>query len=571
MPNGPLPNVALPSASDTTVGHGTLLVNNSPIWYWFQKFGSEPDVPLGSGTTQDVVPGDAIRAGSGGDGAVTFESEGIKIHVWGDSGARLCREGMAPPDAPLRKRLRLDSGLVNVKVETDRKLSVDILTDWATITSTGTQFAVYEAPGTSTTTVTVAEGTVRVEGGGESVAVPQGMVTSITRGHFPDPPRQATPDDTASLKALTNGALSDTDIVGPIAQTPTPGTDKTPTVTAQPVPQQLRSDFPYGILVGERSNAPLANAAHFRVMAATLSWSNTEPNRGQFRFEEHDKFGQIAANDLTNLVDAATKNNLKLAVRLIDPPAWAGGSPSHVQPGDLREYVAHLVTYAGPALAYFELFNELNLGFEWGGAPDPAAYARLTAAAHEGIRSADPSARIPLVSAGPAQRTGGHGDPMEDVDWLAVFLDAGGKTSVDAIGTRAYLGNFDPEADPSSCVPLCFREIEQFRMLAQQHGATQDFYITEFGALETTPNDLGDFNWMKLAPDQRAANLVKALHMANANYPWVRGATVFNLDAATLQGASASTAPYWFGLLNSDRSTRLAYDRIRQAREAGQL
>src|SRR4029453_3587532 len=146
---------------------------------------------------------------------------------------------------------------------------------------------------------------------------------------------------------------------------------------------------------------------------------------------------------------------------LIDPPDWAGGSPARVSPADLEDYAYHVVRYAQGALAYFELFNEQNLQSEWGGPPDPAAYARLMAAAYRGAKRADPA--IPVVNGGPAQRTGGRGGrPGEcgggglgDVEWLAGFLRAGGAGSIDALGVHAYLGSFDPSAD-AACTPLCF-------------------------------------------------------------------------------------------------------------------
>jgi hypothetical protein len=273
------------------------------------------------------------------------------------------------------------------------------------------------------------------------------------------------------------------------------------------------------------------------------------------------------ANDVTNVVNAASSNGMKLGFRLIDPPAWAGGSPARVNPADLEDYVFHVVRYAHASMAYFELFNEQNLAFEWGGQPDPAAYARLIAGAYRGAKRADPS--IAVINAGPSQRTGGRGGSIEDVDWLDVFLRAGGASSVDALGVHAYLGNFDPATD-ASCLPLCFRQVEQFRAVMDRHGDGQPMYITEFGALENSGSQLGQFDWMKLPADQRAAYLLKALRMANASYPWLMGATVFNLDYAAT-GRPPSSEQYWFSLLNSDKSPRQAYARIQQARASGEL
>ncbi|HET6315536.1 MAG TPA: hypothetical protein VFG86_03690, partial [Chloroflexota bacterium] len=261
-------------------------------------------------------------------------------------------------------------------------------------------------------------------------------------------------------------------------------------------PAELRSDFPYGVLLADIGNAPRASEAGFRVMATTVSWRRTQPTRGAYPFEQTDQWGQTAPNDITNLITAASRNNMKFGFRLIDPPDWAGGSPTRVEPADLEEYVYHVVRYAHDALAYFELFNEQNLPFEWGAPPDPAGYARLMAAAYRGAARADPS--LPVISAGPSQRTGGRGGSMEDVDWLDGFVRAGGAGSITALGVHAYLGSFDPSTDPS-CAPLCFRQVEEYRAVLELNSTAQlPLYITEFGTLNDTSVDLGQFNWMKL-------------------------------------------------------------------------
>jgi hypothetical protein len=319
------------------------------------------------------------------------------------------------------------------------------------------------------------------------------------------------------------------------------------------------------VLLADLGDAPRAQAAGFRVMASTVSWSRTEPGRGQYPFEQLDQYGRTAANDVTNLITAASSNGLKFGFRLIDPPAWAGGAPARVNPADLEDYAFHVVRYAHGSLAYFELFNEQNLPAEWGGPPDPAAYARLIAAAARGVKRADPS--IPVINAGPSQRTGGRGGSLEDIDWLDGFLQAGGASSVDALGVHAYLGNFDPATDPS-CQPLCFRQVEAFRAVMDRHGDSQPMYITEFGALETTSIGLGQYDWMKLAADQRADYLARALQMA-ASYPWMQGATLFNLDYAASRPPTSEQ--YWFSLLDPSKAGRPAYDRISQARATGDL
>jgi polysaccharide biosynthesis protein PslG len=328
------------------------------------------------------------------------------------------------------------------------------------------------------------------------------------------------------------------------------------------------SPFTYGTILTSLDDAHLARDGGFNVMSAYVAWSSVEPARGRYIFEQHDQWGQTSANDLTNVINAAQANGLKVGLRLDSPPAWAGGAVYKLDPADVEDYVYHAVRYASGTLAYVEVFNEMNLPLEWGTSPvDPAAYGRILAGAYRGAHRADPN--VVVVSAAPSQRTGGLGGTMEDVDWLNGLYDAGGAASFDALGVHAYIGNQDPTTDPS-CTPMCFRDLELYRAVMQQHGdSSKRGLITEFGALEQTSVDLGDYAWMELPSDVRAQYLVQALHLASTQYSWLMGATVFNLDYASYL-PTTSERP-WFSLLNPDKSPRAAYTMIQQARATGYL
>src|SRR5712691_10032421 len=331
-----------------------------------------------------------------------------------------------------------------------------------------------------------------------------------------------------------------------------------------------RANFAYGTILTALENAPVARDGGFTLLSAYVAWRAVEPSRGQYIFEQHDQWGRTAANDLTNVLDAARANGLKVGLRLDGPPDWAGSAVYKLDPADIEDYVYHAVRHAAGTIAYVEVFNEMNLPLEWGTSPvDPAAYPRILAAAFRGAHRADPN--VTVVSAAPSQRTGGLGGTMEDVDWLNALYDAGGAASFDALGMHAYLGNFDPATDPS-CSPMCFRDIELYRAVMEQRGDTaKRGVITEFGALEQTPADLGQYAWMELPTQSRADYLVEALHMASTQYTWLMGATLFNLDYASIPNLPSTSERGWFCLLNADRTPRAAYTKIQQARTAGYL
>jgi hypothetical protein len=337
---------------------------------------------------------------------------------------------------------------------------------------------------------------------------------------------------------------------------------------AEGVATPPRTGFLYGTILNALEHAPLAHTAGFTTMSAYVSWRVLEPTRGTYVFEQSDQWGRTHANDLTNVIEAARSNGMRVGLRLDDAPAWAGGAVYKLDPADVEDYVYHVVRYAKGSIAYVEVFNEMNLPLEWGTTPvDPAAYAHILAGAYRGAKRADPN--VTVVSAAPSQRTGGLGGTMEDVDWLEGLYAAGGSASFDALGMHAYIGNQDPTADPS-CTPMCFRDIELYRTVMQNHGDTaKRALITEFGSLEQTTVDLGPYAWMELASQPRADYLVQALHLASTQYTWLMGATVFNLDYATNQPQSSER--YWFSLLNTDQSPRPAYSAIQSARATGYL
>jgi len=337
---------------------------------------------------------------------------------------------------------------------------------------------------------------------------------------------------------------------------------------AQEQPAPPRPPFGYGVILNSLPEAALARAGGFTWMSAFVAWREIEPTRGQFIFEQKDKWDKTAQNDLTNVIEAARSNGLKVGLRLDAPPEWAGTKAYRLDPADLEDYVYHVVRYARGSLAYVEVFNEMNLPIEWGTTPvDPAAYARLLAGAYRGAKRADPG--VLVVSAAPSQRTGGLGGTMEDVDWLNGFYDAGGAAYFDALGMHAYLGNFPPEADPS-CLPMCFRTIDLYRDVMVAHGdSAKRAVITEFGTLEQAPVDLGQYAWMQLPSETRADYTVQAFRLASVEYPWLLGATLFNLDYAATTPPTSERS--WFSLLNADRSPRLAYTRLQSARAGGYL
>ena len=124
-----------------------------------------------------------------------------------------------------------------------------------------------------------------------------------------------------------------------------------------------------------------------------------------------------------------------------------------------------MASYAKGTVVGYEILNEPNLPFEWGGPPDPAGYTAFLKAAYRGVKSGDPGAII--IGGGPSPNTGGFGGTIEDTDFLNGMYAAGAKGYMDALGVHNYGGNTEPERDPGDC-GICFRRAELYRSLMVQ-------------------------------------------------------------------------------------------------------
>ena len=336
-------------------------------------------------------------------------------------------------------------------------------------------------------------------------------------------------------------------------------------LTPPPAPATAERPFVYGVTIADTSAAPghgfdMARKAGFTHAYVVLDWQSVMPSRGSFAWDAG------RANDLDNFLNAARAHGMRLIVRLGKPAAWAG-TPAALNPADMETFAAGVAARARGIATAYEVLNEPNLAYEWGGRPDPARYTQLIAAARRGIKRSDADALV--VSAGLAPHTGNAPGTIEDVDFLRGMYAAGARGAFDVLGIHPYGGNTPPESDPSGC-GICFRRAEQYRRVMEENGdAATSAWVTEFGYLHTTTLDLGQYNWLKLGPEQQAAHLAGAFRYGYDNWPWLTGMVAFNMDFATVPWNSPTLGAYWFGMLNPDRSPRPVYGALRDLPKRG--
>ena len=331
---------------------------------------------------------------------------------------------------------------------------------------------------------------------------------------------------------------------------------------AEPPPARAAPEFGFGVIVDttDPRSMRMAREAGFTHAKMVIQWPRLEAWPGAFAWRETPE------NDLDNVMKAARAEEMGLVVRVDGVPDWAGGSPAGASTEAVAAFYEAMAAHGRGVIVGYEILNEPNLPFEWGGPPDPAGYAAFLKAAYRGVKKSDPDAIV--IGGGVSPRTGGYGGTMEDVDFLRGMYAAGARGSMDALSVHNYGGNYEPEHDPEDC-SICFRRAEVYRQIMVEAGDEQtSVWATEFGWLLDPGHDMGQYDWMKVSAEQQAEYIVRSFRYGRANWPWLGGLLLSNLDA--------STSPYhtahqdglpWFAILNDDYSPRPAYGAFKAWRE----
>ncbi len=202
----------------------------------------------------------------------------------------------------------------------------------------------------------------------------------------------------------------------------------------------------------------------------------------------------------------------------------------------------------------FEIGNEPNLSGpgQYNGPVNPKLYADQLCAAYDAVKRTDPN--FIVVSAGLAP-TGGLPDQTQAMDALTFLRQmleeiranpisggsAGGCFDVLAYHNYGFRTGYatDPR-DPACPADMCFRGVEDVWAVMQSYGAYKRIWSTETGWMrDFVAGGCGSASWAPLfagfpvSNQAQATNLVGAFQYARANWPWLGGIFVFNLDFNT--------------------------------------
>ena len=210
----------------------------------------------------------------------------------------------------------------------------------------------------------------------------------------------------------------------------------------------------------------------------------------------------------------------------------------------------------------FEIGNEPNLDASYGWAAPPVAadYTAALCAAYEEIKAVSPDYSVISAGLAPTGRVQGNwqGHPghngayQDEREFLKEMLTAGAGNCLDAVGYHPYGFSADydvapdvPASDPArNCSNgFCFRGAEKIYEIMQSDGlGDKQVWATEFGWIVRPPDPCmslpeyqpGARGWQLVTEQKQADNLVGAFQYADANWPWMGGLFVFNLDFNTV-------------------------------------
>lgn len=257
-----------------------------------------------------------------------------------------------------------------------------------------------------------------------------------------------------------------------------------------------------------------------------FAWEDIEPRPGEFNFSRADELlGELEAK------------GLKVVARLGDAPEWATQNVPgkkrvdfvDAPPDRLEDWAAYCGALAGRypgRIAAYQIWNEPNLGREWGMKPPNAAeYVELLKACSDAIRAADPQAII--ISAGLAPTGTWTAEVTPDDMFFQQMYDAGFQQYVDVAGVNAPGYNFPPEVSPDDVVAQggqrfgTFRHVEDMRRIMVKNGdSARQMAILEMGWTQDPIHD--NYRWFAVTEEQQADYFVRAYRYAAEHWrPWM--------------------------------------------------
>ena len=366
--------------------------------------------------------------------------------------------------------------------------------------------------------------------------------------------------------------------------TPTPTPLPTATPTAKPTPKPAAAapaasqgpGFGYGI-----QGDALTDGDHGRLfgLIQQLGFGWYKQQVEWFRFNPAP--GEYDWGGLDRIVDSASAAGIRLLFSVVKAPPWArpAGDTDQGPPQDPNTYGEFLramaTRYKGRVKGY-EIWNEQNLYYEWGGLGNKLSarkYVELLKVAYQAIKSADPSATVISGALTPTGYNDGN-IAIDDRVYLEQMYQAGLKNYCDAVGAHPSGYNNPPGAqwetysDPTASFnakghPSWFFRgtLESYRNIMLKYGdSSKRIWVTEFGWASVDGLGVAPARGYEYAADnteaEQAQFIVEAYQKAKS-WGWVGPMFLWNLNFGPICGPADEKSA--FGIIRPDWSMRQAF------------
>jgi hypothetical protein len=274
----------------------------------------------------------------------------------------------------------------------------------------------------------------------------------------------------------------------------------------------------------QRQSLQMARDAGFGWVRQQFPWADLEPeHKGIF---VHPDFGMSTWEKYDNIVSLAEESRLQLIVRLDTSPKWARPGNTHVATppdnlDDFGDYVAAVVARYRGRVQYYQIWNEPNLGVEWGRQPvDPVAATALLRVGYLRAKAADPDAVILAPALSPTLAD--QADARNELVFLQQMYDAGAAAYFDIGSVQAYGLRNGPDdrrlgvGDVNFSRPILFREV-----MVRNGDAAKPIWASEVAWNVPPPGTPPPYEWGQVTVDQQARYTVRALERARQEWPWM--------------------------------------------------